>query len=210
METGCPLHRTPGAEPWVGRTQTMRLHALGVTQDFFSLARISLNGSSRGLIPGCSHGIKPPFAMKITNKLSPLRPLQRSFAAALGAILFVGVSSAQSPQVGDPSSLEAARLALATTDFDMDGLVSKQEAEAAGVPESEFAEMDKDKSGSWTGEEFLLYYHGLLKNSGKQPIMAPSNTSVASTNQHLPAISDNPFELADPSLQELMQETPFQ
>ena len=73
--------------------------------------------------------------MKITNKLSPLRPLQRSFAAALGAILFVGVSSAQSPQVGDPASLEAARMALATTDFDMDGLISKEEAKAAKVEE---------------------------------------------------------------------------
>ena len=107
--------------------------------------------------------------MKFTDKLSSLRTLQRSLAVAVGAILFVGVSSAQSPQVGNPASLEAARMALATTDFDMDGLISKEEAKAAGVPEREFVERDKDKSGSWTGEEFLLYYHGLLKNSGKQP-----------------------------------------
>jgi len=153
----------------VGRTQTTRQYKLGASQNFLSLARVSLEASLRGVLPGCSNGIKPLFVMKFTDKLSSLRTLQRSLAAVVGAILFVGVSSAQSPQVDDPASLEAARMALATTDFDMDGLISKEEAEAAGVPEREFVERDKDKSGSWTGEEFLLYYHGLLKNSGKQP-----------------------------------------
>ena len=153
----------------MGRTQITHQHTLGVSQIFLSLARVSLEASPRGLLPGFSHGIKPPFVMKFTDKLSSLRTLQRSLSVAVGAFLFVGVSSAQSPQVDDPASLEAARMALATTDFDMDGLISKEEAKAAGVPEREFVERDKDKSGSWTGEEFLLYYHGLLKNSGKQP-----------------------------------------
>ena len=37
-----------------------------------------------------------------------------------------------------------------------------------------------------------------------------SNANNTSTNQAIPTISDSPFELVNPSLQELMQGTPFQ
>ncbi|MCH2105216.1 MAG: hypothetical protein MK291_01080 [Planctomycetes bacterium] len=107
--------------------------------------------------------------MKLSDQHLSLRSLLFSLSSASLVVLFAGLAQAQSPGDGDPATLRAARMVLATTDSDMDGLISKREADAAGIPEREFAARDKDKSGSWTGEEFLLYYHGLLKNSGKQP-----------------------------------------
>ncbi len=92
-----------------------------------------------------------------------------TMSSALMAVFITGIAQAQSPSDGDPTTLQAARMVLATTDSDMDGLVSKKEADAAGVPAREFVARDRDKSGSWSGEEFLLYYHDLLKNSGKKP-----------------------------------------
>ena len=107
--------------------------------------------------------------MNLTDKLSPLRSLPMTVNSALMVVFIMGGAEAQSPSGGDPSTLQAARMVMATTDSDMDGLISKKEADVAGVPEREFVARDKDKSGSWSGEEFLLYYHGLLKNSGKKP-----------------------------------------
>ena len=54
-----------------------------------------------------------------------------------------------------------------------------------------------------------------LSNSNQttQSTISGQNESVAQTttsSSSLPTISDTPFELANPSLQELMQGTPFQ
>lgn len=107
--------------------------------------------------------------MNLTNQLSPLRSLLMTMNSVLMVVFITGLAQAQSPGAGDPSTLDAARKVLATTDADMDGVVSKKEAEVAGVPEREFIARDKDKNGTWSGEEFLLYYYDLLKNSGKKP-----------------------------------------
>jgi len=107
--------------------------------------------------------------MKPTYRTSSPRSLIVTMSSALMVVFLTGLTQAQSPSDGDPNTLIAARKTFATADADMDGLLSKKETEVAGVPAREFVARDKDKSGSWSGEEFLLYYYGLLNNSGKKP-----------------------------------------
>ena len=89
--------------------------------------------------------------------------------SALMVVFITGMAQGQSPLDGGQGTLQAARKTFATTDVDKDGSLSKKEANAAGIPEREFALRDKDKNSSWSGEEFLPYYYELLKNSGKKP-----------------------------------------
>ena len=91
---------------------------------------------------------------------------------ATGLLALGGFATPALAQKQDSSSqggLKEARKVFATTDADMDGVLSLREASVAGIPSREFSARDLDKSQTWILEEFLLYYHDLLVNSGKAP-----------------------------------------
>jgi len=107
--------------------------------------------------------------MKPSHRASSLRAPLTTVSALLMMVLCAGPSQAQRQDGGNPSTLQSARKIFATADVDMDGFLSRKEASTAGVPAREFSARDKDKSGTWSREEFLFYYQTLLLNSGKRP-----------------------------------------
>lgn len=110
-----------------------------------------------------------PAVMKNSN---PPKTLP-TFALRVAAFVVLAVQSPMGQALGsigeDPGSLQFARKAFATADADMDGALSAEEARVAGIPKGEFAVRDGDKSGSWSGDEFLVYYSELLRNSERVP-----------------------------------------
>ena len=97
----------------------------------------------------------------------PIPSLVATGLLALGG--FAAPALAQKQDSSSQGGLKEARKVFATTDADMDGVLSLREASVAGIPSREFSARDMDKSQTWALEEFLLYYHDLLVNSGKAP-----------------------------------------
>ena len=109
---------------------------------------------------------------KVMNISRIIEALQTSSSPALGLLVIAALAvPAQAQKQGgeDQGSLQQARKTFATADADMDGALSSREASVAGIPAKEFSVRDTDKSQAWAFEEFLLYYHDLLVNSGKEP-----------------------------------------
>jgi hypothetical protein len=110
--------------------------------------------------------------MKVMNIYRIVEALQIPSLPAIGLLVMgaLAVPAQAQKQSGDvQGSLQQARKTFATADADMDGSLSVREASVAGIPSREFSVRDTDMSQTWVFEEFLLYYHDLLVNSGKEP-----------------------------------------
>jgi hypothetical protein len=110
--------------------------------------------------------------MKVMNIYRASNTLRIPSLVATGLLALGGFATPALAQKQDSSTqggLKEARKVFATTDADMDGVLSLREASVAGIPSREFSARDLDKSQTWALEEFLLYYHDLLVNSGKAP-----------------------------------------
>ncbi len=107
--------------------------------------------------------------MNSAHRVSLYRALLTTVASLLVTVTFTSPAHAKKQVGDDPSTLLVAQKTFATADADMSGFLSAKEADVAGIPAREFSARDKDKSGAWSSEDFLLYYHDLLLNSGRKP-----------------------------------------
>lgn len=133
------------------------------------LAHKSLSKSPVGADAG---QVERPQSMKVMNIYRIVEALQIPSLPAIGLFVVgaLAVPAQAQKQSGDvQGSLQQARKTFATADADMDGSLSMREASVAGIPSREFSVRDTDLSKAWAFEEFLLYYHDLLVNSGKEP-----------------------------------------
>jgi hypothetical protein len=89
--------------------------------------------------------------------------MQKSTHLIILGLFLVGGVSAQSTGV----TLEKVRATFRKADTNGDALLSRAEAAAAGIPSRDMLRMDADKSGSLSGEEFIVYYSQLLSRAGR-------------------------------------------
>ncbi len=110
--------------------------------------------------------------MKVMNIYRIVEALRIPLALTAGLMVlgvFTAPAHAQKQRGDSLESLQQARKTFAIADADMNGSLSMREASVAGIPSREFSTRDSDMSKAWDVEEFLLYYHDLLVNSGKEP-----------------------------------------
>ncbi len=89
--------------------------------------------------------------------------MQKSTHLIILGLFLVGGASAQSTGV----TLGKVRATFSKADTNGDALLSRAEAAAAGIPSRDMQRMDADKSGSLSGEEFIVYYSQLLSRAGR-------------------------------------------
>ena len=89
--------------------------------------------------------------------------MQKSTHLIILGLFLVGGASAQASGV----TLGKVRATFSKADTNGDALLSRAEAAAAGIPSRDMQRMDADKSGSLSGEEFIVYYSQLLSRAGR-------------------------------------------
>ena len=89
--------------------------------------------------------------------------MQKSTHLIILGLFLVGGASAQASGV----TLAKVRATFSKADTNGDALLSRAEAAAAGIPSRDMQRMDADKSGSLSGEEFIVYYSQLLSRAGR-------------------------------------------
>ena len=89
--------------------------------------------------------------------------MQKSTHLIILGLFLVGGASAQATGV----TLGKVRATFSKADTNGDALLSRAEAAAAGIPSRDMQRMDADKSGSLSGEEFIVYYSQLLSRAGR-------------------------------------------
>jgi hypothetical protein len=88
---------------------------------------------------------------------------------AVATTLILATLPASAAQRGAPSnSLARALTAFVATDADGDGRITPAEARAVPIGPAEFSRTDEDHDGTWTRDEFVLYYRRRLITDGRQ------------------------------------------
>jgi hypothetical protein len=92
--------------------------------------------------------------------------------------LVIAGRSAEAQTNAPASSLTRALATFATLDANHDGKLSAQELTAVPIERQEFLAHDHDKDGTWSKDEFLVYYRRRLLLAG-QPVGADLETETA-------------------------------
>jgi len=92
--------------------------------------------------------------------------------------LVIDGRSAEAQTNATASSLTRALATFATLDANHDGKLSAQELAAVPIERQEFLAHDHDKDGTWSKDEFLVYYRRRLLLAG-QPVSADLETETA-------------------------------
>ncbi len=96
----------------------------------------------------------------------------------LGVVLGTSTTAGETQKSSSTSSLPRALASFTAADADHDGKISPEEARAIPVSPAAFAAGDENGDGSWSRDEFLLFYrHQLI--AGGQPSGADLEAEIA-------------------------------
>src|SRR5262245_58274013 len=101
------------------------------------------------------------------NVENPCMLLHAALLLALAQSRGPSARVAAAPRAAPSNSLTRVFSAFAASDVDRDGKISAQEAHAIPIGPAELAKNDLDGDGSWSREEFTLYYRGRLIADGQ-------------------------------------------